>query len=219
MFIVEDGLSEIIIRCHKKGYKSSSESVLVRRLITVMKLGGNRPPGDNPLLLSISGTGSFTCPVTQTRLDIPKPLITQSWGTGGKLKCWVPQLGLEPTTHRSQSSTLTHWASLPPPQKKKINIEKNIKCEGWGGWSFLPGHYISQRRWKALLFQNRICYIYFNNYARFIWTSVVNEIFISTLPCGHLSISPIFHTTKCLFKKTPPPPTPGILMVAQLVEH
>ena len=24
-----------------------------------MKLGGTRPPGDNPLLLSISGTGSF----------------------------------------------------------------------------------------------------------------------------------------------------------------
>ena len=26
-----------------------------------MKLGGNRPPGDNPLVFSISGTGSFTC--------------------------------------------------------------------------------------------------------------------------------------------------------------
>ena len=24
---------------------------------------GNRPPGDNPLLFSISGTGSFICPV------------------------------------------------------------------------------------------------------------------------------------------------------------
>ena len=28
-----------------------------------MKLGGTRPPGDNPLLLAISGTGSFICPV------------------------------------------------------------------------------------------------------------------------------------------------------------
>ena len=28
-----------------------------------MKLGGNRPPGDNILLFSISGTGSFICPV------------------------------------------------------------------------------------------------------------------------------------------------------------
>ena len=26
-----------------------------------MKLGGNRPPGDNPILFSISGTGSFIC--------------------------------------------------------------------------------------------------------------------------------------------------------------
>ena len=26
-------------------------------------IGGNRPPGDNPLLFSISGTGSFICPV------------------------------------------------------------------------------------------------------------------------------------------------------------
>ena len=31
-----------------------------------MKLGGNRPPGDNPLLFSISGTGSFIYPVAST---------------------------------------------------------------------------------------------------------------------------------------------------------
>ena len=43
-----------------------------------MKLGGNRPAGDNPLLFSISGTGSCICPVTQTRLEIPRPLITQA---------------------------------------------------------------------------------------------------------------------------------------------
>ena len=29
-------------------------------------------------------TKVFDYPVTQTRLDIPRPLITQSWGTGGK---------------------------------------------------------------------------------------------------------------------------------------
>ena len=51
-----------------------------------MKLGGNRPPGDNPLLFSTSGTGSFICPVAYTRLDIPKPLMTQSRSTGGKVK-------------------------------------------------------------------------------------------------------------------------------------
>ena len=49
-----------------------------------MKPGGNRPPGDNPLLFSISGTGSFICPVAQAQLDIPRPLITQSQSTGGK---------------------------------------------------------------------------------------------------------------------------------------
>ena len=35
-----------------------------------------------PTLL-ISGMGSFICPVAQTRLDIPRPLITKSWTTGG----------------------------------------------------------------------------------------------------------------------------------------
>ena len=40
-----------------------------------MKPGGNRPPGDNPLLFSISGTGSCICPVAQARLDTPGPLI------------------------------------------------------------------------------------------------------------------------------------------------
>ena len=49
-----------------------------------MKLGGNRPPGDNPLLFSISGTGSFICPVAQTRLDIPKPLNYPLMGHWGK---------------------------------------------------------------------------------------------------------------------------------------
>ena len=31
----------------------------------------------------MSGTGSFTCPVAQTRLYIPRPLITQSGSTEG----------------------------------------------------------------------------------------------------------------------------------------
>ena len=33
-----------------------------------MKLGGNLPPGHDALLFSISGTGSFICPVAQTQL-------------------------------------------------------------------------------------------------------------------------------------------------------
>ena len=42
------------------------------------KLGGNLPLGRDALLVSISGTRSFICPVAQTRLDIPRSLITQS---------------------------------------------------------------------------------------------------------------------------------------------
>ena len=45
-----------------------------------MKLGESLPPGHDALIFSIGGTGSFidVCPVAQTRLDIPRPLITQS---------------------------------------------------------------------------------------------------------------------------------------------
>ena len=46
-----------------------------------MKLGGNLPPGHDALLFSRSGTGSCICP--HARLDIPRPLFTQSWTTGG----------------------------------------------------------------------------------------------------------------------------------------
>ena len=77
-----------------------------------MKQGGNLPPGHDALLFSISGTGSFECPVAHTRLEArhgylpshglftrdwvnkslglgePRLLFTQSrtfWGGGGKL--------------------------------------------------------------------------------------------------------------------------------------
>ena len=42
-----------------------------------MKLGENLPLGHNALLFSISGTESIICPVAETRLDIPRPLINQ----------------------------------------------------------------------------------------------------------------------------------------------
>ena len=52
-------------------------------------IGGNLPPGHNALLVPIQvqlhGTGSFICPVAQTRLDI-RPLFTQSWTTGEDAK-------------------------------------------------------------------------------------------------------------------------------------
>ena len=44
---------------------------------------GNLPPGHDALIFSISDTGLFILyPVSQTRLDIPKPLIIQSGATG-----------------------------------------------------------------------------------------------------------------------------------------
>ena len=47
-----------------------------------MKLGGNLPPGDNPLLFWISGTGSYM----PSRIDTAL-VITQSRSTGGGPKC------------------------------------------------------------------------------------------------------------------------------------
>ena len=75
-----------------------------------MKLGGNRPPGDNPLLFAISGTGSFICPVALARLDIPRPLITQSRSTGGKAE--MPQQDED-----------------APPKRVSIRNEKAIEEE------------------------------------------------------------------------------------------
>ena len=47
-----------------------------------MKQRGNLPPGHDALLFSISDTGYFICPVTQTRLDIPRPLPSHTDTTG-----------------------------------------------------------------------------------------------------------------------------------------
>ena len=43
-----------------------------------MKLGGNRPPGDNPPLFSISGTGSFISPVVHEYIVVMHRTI---WNT------------------------------------------------------------------------------------------------------------------------------------------
>ena len=56
-------------------------------LIPFLLYKENLPPGHDALLFSISNTGSFICPVAQTRLGIPRPLFTQSWTTRGKSKC------------------------------------------------------------------------------------------------------------------------------------
>ena len=47
-----------------------------------MKLGGNRPPGDNPLLFSISGTGSFICPGQDDLLVANENKECEECGTG-----------------------------------------------------------------------------------------------------------------------------------------
>ena len=52
-----------------------------------MKLGGNLPPGHDALLFSISGVGSFICPVAETRMGTPRPLITMDHWVDGKPKC------------------------------------------------------------------------------------------------------------------------------------
>ena len=77
-----------------------------------MKLGGNRPPGDNPLLFAISGTGSFISPVAQTRLDIPRPLLTQSRSTGGKAEMFSSAGGTR-TDNTSVRSRTCYQLSHP----------------------------------------------------------------------------------------------------------
>ena len=62
-----------------------------------MKLGGNRPPGDNPLLFPISGAGSFIiCPVTFGAFEYSSASGTRT--DNGS----VPR-----------DTALTHWASYP----------------------------------------------------------------------------------------------------------
>ena len=51
-------------------------------------------------------TGSFICPVAQTRLDMPRPLITQTWTTGAKVKVlW----------HKADLNLLVHSQTRQPP--------------------------------------------------------------------------------------------------------
>ena len=73
-----------------------------------MKLGGNWPPTTDPLLFSISGTGSSRhrhgC--TSQGLWLPS-----CGALGGKLKCLGPR-GLEPTTHQLTVEWPSHLSGL-----------------------------------------------------------------------------------------------------------
>ena len=84
-----EGLHPVGIWGHLQGKNIQSYNLfsLVIMITWLMKLGGNLPLGHDALLFLKSGHGSFICPVTQTRLDIPGPLFTQSSTTGGKSKC------------------------------------------------------------------------------------------------------------------------------------
>ena len=122
--------SEAIFRVRAYSYNLFSPV-----MIYLMNKTSRKPPtGDNPLLFSISGTGSFICPVTQTLLDIPRPLITQSWGTGGKAKCSGPRVGGEPTTHWLTSITLTHWANPTPLKIEGDGWNPHLNDAGWAGF-------------------------------------------------------------------------------------
>ena len=117
------------------------------------KLGGNRPPGDNPLLFSISGTGSFICrcsrtdtaghtkafdyPVTQTRLDIPRPLTTQSHRHGWTYQgLWLP----------SHTDTAGHTKAFDyPVTQTRLDIPRPLITQSHRhGWTYqglwLPSH-------------------------------------------------------------------------------
>ena len=99
-----------------------------------MKLGGNRPPGHDALLFSISGTGSFICSVRQTRLDIP-PLITQSQRHGWTYHLWLP-------SHRD---TAGHTTFDYPVTQTRLDIPRLLITQSHRhGWTYqglwLPSH-------------------------------------------------------------------------------
>ena len=112
-----------------------------------MELGGNLPPEHDALLFSISDlrsfiyrqshrhgwayqdlwlpshtdtaghTKAFDYPATQTRLDIPRPFISQSWTTGGKSRRSVFRCDADLHWRHvsSETNTLTTDPPSPPP--------------------------------------------------------------------------------------------------------
>ena len=79
-----------------------------------MKLGGNRPLGDNSLVFLISGTGSIFAQSHRHGWTYQDHWLPSHGALGGKPKCSVPREGLRQGIG-SQSNALNHWASPPPP--------------------------------------------------------------------------------------------------------
>ena len=95
------------------------------------------------LLFSISGTGSFTCPVVQTGLDIPRPLITQSWVTEvGQVVSFQVWCRRELKTCHSTIQLTNHCTTETPRRRKNPNPQSPPKAFDylwlWGGGGFWP---------------------------------------------------------------------------------
>ena len=80
-------------------------------------------------------TKAFDYPVTQTLLDIPRPLITQSWGTGGKPKCSVPRVGLERTNRRLTAQRAIPLSQHGSPNRKRLHSFRQTILEN-NLWQF-----------------------------------------------------------------------------------
>ena len=94
-----------------------------------MKLAGNLPLGHDALLVSISGTGSFICPVAQIRLDIPMPLITQYHRHGWTYQdLWLP----------SHTDTAGHTKAFDyPVTQTQLDIPRPLITQSHRhGWTY-----------------------------------------------------------------------------------
>ena len=94
------------------------------------------PPAHDALLLSISGTGCFICPVAQTRLDIPRPLITQSHRYGWTYQgLWLP----------SHTDTAGHTkVFIYPVTQTRLDIPRPLITQSHRhGWTY-QGLYLRQ---------------------------------------------------------------------------
>ena len=94
-----------------------------------MKLRENLPPRHDALPFSISGTGSFVCPVAQIWLDIPRPLITQSHRHG-----WTYQ-GLYLPSH---TDTAGHTKAFDyPVTQTRLDIPRPLITQSHRhGWTY-----------------------------------------------------------------------------------
>ena len=115
-----------------------------------MNLGGNLPLGHDALLFSISGTGSFICPLSQTGLDIPRPLITQSDRHGWTYQgIWLP----------SHTDTAGHTKAFDyPVTQTRLDIPRPLITQSHRhGWTYqglwLPSHTDTAGHTKAFDYQ------------------------------------------------------------------